>query len=144
MGMSRSKFKNNLVQAIEAKDHAVSDEDMEKFLDLNYDEDSSITDWDYDDFSMFASDLCANWGNFWETVAGFGLHTPDDCEDSTVLYKMETEDGRYLIDEDIDMDYIHGNIQAGYDVTVYTANVPDDVDEEDDSIDWEWVEDYKA
>ena len=33
---------------------------------------------------------------------------------------------------------------AGYDVTVYKADVPDDVDEEDESIDWEWVEDYKA
>ena len=29
-------------------------------------------------------------------------------EEYDELYKMETEDGRFLIDEEIDMDYIHG------------------------------------
>lgn len=64
--------------------------------------------------------------------------------EATELFKMETETGDYLIDEDVDMDYIHGNIIIGKDVTVYHAIVPDDVDEEDESIEWEWYEDYKA
>lgn len=65
-------------------------------------------------------------------------------EDYEELYKMETEDGRYLIGDDIDMDYIHGNIQAGYDVTVYKCEIIDGTDPENEDVDWEWVEDYKA
>ena len=64
--------------------------------------------------------------------------------EATELFKMETETGDYLIDEDIDMNYIHGNIEIGRDVTVYRAIVPDDMDEEDESIEWEWYDDYKA
>ena len=69
---------------------------------------------------------------------------PDENEDSTLTYMMEVEDGRYLIDDCINMEYIHGNIQLGYDVTVYRANVPEGVDADDDSIDWEYVEEYHA
>lgn len=68
----------------------------------------------------------------------------EDDKDYKELYKMETEDGRYLIGDDIDMDYIHGNIQAGYDVTVYKCEIIDGTDPEDEDVNWEWVEDYKA
>lgn len=64
--------------------------------------------------------------------------------EATELFKMENDTGDYLIDECIDMDYIHGNILIGSDVTVYRAIVPDDMDEEDESIDWEYYDDYKA
>lgn len=54
--MTREQFKTNLEQAIEFHDGYISNEDLEHFLDLNYDEDSSITDWTYSDFNAFAID----------------------------------------------------------------------------------------
>ena len=70
--MTRERFKRNLVQALEHKDQYVSDRDMEKFLDLNYDEDGNW-DWDYDIYTNFASEMCRT-GNFWKAVKQFDLH----------------------------------------------------------------------
>ena len=53
---TRKEFKINLVEAIEFHDGYISDEDVEKLLDLNYDEDSSITDWTFSSFNTFALD----------------------------------------------------------------------------------------
>ena len=78
--MTRKQFKRNLVQSIEARDLFVSDEDIEKFLNLNYDEDGDWN-WDYDTFGQFTADMCANFGDFWETVADWDLHYPGEFND---------------------------------------------------------------
>ena len=54
--MTREQFRQNLIEAIEFHDGYVSNEEIEHFLELNYDVDSSITDWTYSDFNAFAID----------------------------------------------------------------------------------------
>lgn len=78
--MTREKFKRNLIQALDRHDQYVSDEDIETFLDLNYDEDGDW-DWDIDDFMDFAIEVCANFGSFWETVECYDLHSPREYEE---------------------------------------------------------------
>lgn len=55
--MTREQFKQNLEEALEYHDGYISEEELETFLDLNYDEDSSITDWTFADFNCFALDV---------------------------------------------------------------------------------------
>ena len=81
--MSRNKFKRNLGQALDRRDQYVSDEDLEKFLDLNYDEDGDW-DWDLDDFMDFADEVCNE--GFWETVAEYDLHYPGEDENDEEEY----------------------------------------------------------
>jgi len=78
--MTRNKFKENLVEALDSKDQYVKNEDIETFLDLNYDEDGDW-DWSYGDFKDFACEVCANFGDFWETVESYDLHTPAEYEE---------------------------------------------------------------
>lgn len=54
--MTRKEFKQCLVEAIEFHDGYISNEEVETLLDLNYDEDSSITDWTFSSFNTFALD----------------------------------------------------------------------------------------
>jgi hypothetical protein len=54
--MTRKQFKQNLEQAIEFHDGYISNEDLETILDLNFNEDSSITGWTFSDFNTFAID----------------------------------------------------------------------------------------
>ena len=103
--MTREQFKKNLIQAIEYKDQDVSDSDIEKFLDLNFDEDNY--EWDYNDFTSFASKLCSNFGNFWETARNFDLHCPDKhyrVRTTSIDYYLHRsdveEDVRSTLDED--------------------------------------------
>jgi len=74
--MTREKFKRNLIQALDRRDHYVDDKTLEEFLDLNYDEDGDW-DWDIDDFMGFADELCANFGDFWKTVRSYDLNYPE-------------------------------------------------------------------
>ena len=74
--MTRSKFKANLAQALDCKDQYVGDETLEKFLDLNFDEDSSLADWDFQDFYWFATDVCQD--GFWGTCREWDLHYPGE------------------------------------------------------------------
>lgn len=92
--MTREQFKRNLLQSIERKDQDVSEEDIERFLSLNFDEDSSISNWTFDDFYDFSVELCNNYGDFWETVRDFDLHTPDKH------YKVRTTYIDYDISEE--------------------------------------------
>ena len=71
--MTREKFKRNLIQALDHTDQFVDNETLEKFLDLNYDEDGDW-DWNIDDFMGFAEELCANFGDFWKTVKSYDLN----------------------------------------------------------------------
>jgi hypothetical protein len=116
--MNREQFKRNLEASIENKDQYVNPEDIERFLALNFDEDSSIAEWDYDDFSDFSSDLCNNFGDFWKTVSSYDLHCPDkhyrirttsidyhitrqDIED-TVLDSLDDDERESMSEDELD------------------------------------------
>ena len=60
----------NFEQAIERRDHYVPRKDLEKTVKKNFEE---MRGWTYSDFSFFASELCANWGDFEETKEQFEL-----------------------------------------------------------------------
>jgi len=78
--MTKQKFKNCLVEAMEDKDWWEPDETINEFLRLNYDEDSSLADWDYSDFKYLVSIILKE-QNFWEAVRQLDLHTPKEYED---------------------------------------------------------------
>lgn len=61
---------SNFEQAIERRDHYVPRKDLEKMIKNNFEE---MRGWTYSDFSLFASELCANWGDFEETKKQFEL-----------------------------------------------------------------------
>ena len=60
----------SLEQAIEKRDYCVSKKDLEKMVKQNFEK---VRDWTCSDFNLFASELCANWGNFKETKEQFEL-----------------------------------------------------------------------
>ena len=41
------------------------------------DETNCLQDWTFSDFAEFASEVCANWGDFWITVEDFDLTIPE-------------------------------------------------------------------
>ena len=103
--MNREQFKRNLEASIENKDQYVNPEDIERFLALNFDEDSSIAEWSYDDFSDFSSDLCANFGDFWKTVSSYDLHCPDKhyrVRTTYIDYYITREDVEETVLDDLD------------------------------------------
>ena len=55
--MTRNKFKQNLEEALIHHDCEVSNDELERLLDLNYDEDSSLSDWTFANFNSFAIDI---------------------------------------------------------------------------------------
>lgn len=73
------------------------------------------------------------------------------------IYKIETETGEWVVDTFVDMDVVHGYIMTGRDVTVYSAEVPEEYlaeyDNEDDfdpndfdpeEFEWEYYDSYSA
>lgn len=55
--MTREQFTQNLVEALEFHDVDLPDEEVDKFLDLNYNEYSSLNYWIFADFNSFAIDV---------------------------------------------------------------------------------------
>lgn len=55
--MTREQFTQNLVEAFEFHDVDLPDEEVDKFLDLNYNEYSSLNYWTFADFNSFAIDV---------------------------------------------------------------------------------------
>lgn len=55
--MTRNKFKQNLEEALIHHDCEISNDELERFLDLNYDEDSLLSDWTFANFNSFAIDI---------------------------------------------------------------------------------------
>lgn len=55
--MTREQFTQNLEEAFEFHDVYLSNEEVDKFLDLNYNEDSSLNYWTFADFNSFAIDV---------------------------------------------------------------------------------------
>lgn len=50
-------FKQNLSEALEHVGYELSSVDMERFLALNFDEDSFLSEWSFSDFISFAMDI---------------------------------------------------------------------------------------
>ena len=55
--MNREQFTQNLEEALEFHDVDLLDEEVDKFLDLNYSEDSSLNYWTFADFNSFGIDV---------------------------------------------------------------------------------------
>ena len=55
--MTRKQFTQNLEEAFEFHDVDLPDEEVDKFLDLNYNEDSALNYWTFADFNSFAIDV---------------------------------------------------------------------------------------
>ena len=55
--MTRKQFTQNLEEAFEFHDVDLPDEEVDKFLDLHYNEDSSLNYWTFADFNSFAIDV---------------------------------------------------------------------------------------
>lgn len=55
--MNREQFTQNLEEALAYHDVDLLDEEVDKFLDLNYNEDSSLNYWTFADFNSFAIDV---------------------------------------------------------------------------------------
>lgn len=50
-------FKQNLSEALEHVGYELSSTEMEKFLTLNFDEDSFLSEWSFSNFISFAMDI---------------------------------------------------------------------------------------
>ena len=55
--MTRKYFFMNLWEACEFHEADIDTDEMKKFLDLNFDEDSSLANWTWSDFNSFAIDI---------------------------------------------------------------------------------------
>ena len=93
--MTRKQFRKNLIEALIHHDCDLTNEEIEKFLDLNYDEDSSLSDWTFSNFNSFAIDVCEE--GLWRAACRLNdLHYEgeDDDEDDepTIEYYEGTDD----------------------------------------------------
>ena len=55
--LNRREFFMNLKEALDFHDAELTVDEMGTFLDLNYDEDSSLAHWTFTDFNGFATDV---------------------------------------------------------------------------------------
>ena len=55
--MTKQQFKQNLMEALEFNDCDVEEETLDNFIELNYNEDSSLNYWTFADFNSFAIDV---------------------------------------------------------------------------------------
>lgn len=68
--MSKEKIVENLQDAFERRDQYVPKAKLTRLVEKNYDE---LKGWGYSEYSQFASDLCAEWGNFEELKRQYDL-----------------------------------------------------------------------
>lgn len=92
--MTRKQFKQNLEEALECHCGYISEEDLEHFLDLNYDEDSSVSDWTFADFNSFALDISCEGMRRACHLSDLQWDGEDDDEDDepTIEYYEGTDD----------------------------------------------------
>ena len=57
VSMTRKQFKQSLIEALSHHDCDLPNKEVERFLDLNFKEDSSLLDWTFADFNSFAIDV---------------------------------------------------------------------------------------
>lgn len=89
--LNRKQFEQNLIEALEAHDFYVPNEQIKEFLDLNYDEDSSIAKWSFADFNEFASNL-GDAIDFWDLCRSYDFHYPNEDEDRVdVVYEVHSD-----------------------------------------------------
>lgn len=89
---TRDTFKDDLVYALECRDLYVSNAEIEKFLDLNFDEDSSIASWGYREMHEFVCEICNE--GFWSTVKEYDLNIPPK------KYRVTLNDIKYCVEEE--------------------------------------------
>ena len=77
--MTRKQFKQNLVEAFEFHDVDLSNEEVDKLVNYNFDESGETAGWTFANFSMFALD-----------VATEGLRRA--CKFSDLHYESDDED----------------------------------------------------
>lgn len=98
---TRESFKADLVYALECRDQYVSNEEIEKFLDLNFDEDSSIASWGYREMNEFVCEVCNE--GFWDAVRGCDLNVP------LKKYRVKLNGIHYCVEEEDVCDTISEN-----------------------------------
>ena len=77
--MDRETYKKNLEEALHRYDAYISDDLIEKFLDLNFHEYSELRDWSFINFDDFASSILQaidDNESFWTVVDDYGLDSP--------------------------------------------------------------------
>ena len=77
--MTVRDFYLNLWDACEYFEADVSTKDMHDFLVLNFDEDSSLSEWTWSDFTYFAKEAAVE--GFWRAVRNADLHYPGEDEE---------------------------------------------------------------
>ena len=68
--MTKQKIVENIQEAFERRDYYVPEKEIIKLVEKNYDE---LKGWGYEEFAEFASDLCAEWGDFKELKRQYDL-----------------------------------------------------------------------
>lgn len=104
--LTREQFKYNLIEACADRDQYISVDDMQKFLDLNYDEDSSLAEWGYREFADFADVLAEHYGVMSETCHEFDLKFDETYKVRVynIDYDIKDED----VDDDLSIEYVRG------------------------------------
>lgn len=104
MKLDREEFKENLIEACADKDQYISVDDLERFLDLNYDEDSSLAEWNYRDFADFATELAANFGDLRDTCHAYDFK----CDEvfKVRVYNIDYDIKEEDVDDDLSIEYV--------------------------------------
>lgn len=108
--MDRGKFKQNLVEALEFHNSSLTNEELETFLELNFDDDSSMIDWTFKDFNEFAIDIVEN--GLKEASIYLGLHYDGEDEDDEddlydSHYEVEFDDHCGDDDKSVRLDHLY-------------------------------------
>ena len=77
--MTKKQFKQNLIQALEYNDTDLSNEEIDKIIEDNFDESEELASWTFANFNTFALD-----------VATEGLRRA--CKFSDLYYESDDED----------------------------------------------------
>jgi hypothetical protein len=77
--MTKKQFKQNLIQALEYNDTDLSNEEIDKIIEDNFDESEELANWTFANFNTFALD-----------VATEGLRRA--CKFSDLYYESDKED----------------------------------------------------
>jgi hypothetical protein len=77
--MTKKQFKQNLIQALEYNDTDLSNEEIDKIIEDNFDESEELANWTFANFNTFALD-----------VATEGLRRA--CKFSDLYYESDEDD----------------------------------------------------
>lgn len=114
--MSREQFKTNLIEACERRDQYISVADMERFLDLNYDANSALAEWSFNDFAEFADTLAANFGVLRDTCHALDLQF--DKKYNVRVYDIDYDIKEEDVDDDLSVEYVRCLLPTELDLEV--------------------------